>query len=30
MKGNFSMPDAIDAISERTRWEMATKGLTGA
>jgi hypothetical protein len=24
------MPDKIDSIPEKTRWEVATKGLTGA
>ena len=30
LKGEGSMSDRIETIPEKTRWEMATKGLTGA
>src|ERR1035441_10938056 len=29
-RGECAMPDKIDTIPEHTRWELATKGLTGA
>jgi hypothetical protein len=30
LKGEGSMSDKIETIPEKTRWEIATKGLTGA
>src|SRR5436190_20335064 len=30
LKGEGSMSDRIETIPEKTRWELATKGLTGA